>query len=354
MSDMMEMQPLKIGVVFWDLGEGLAGEASRSFSELGHEVTEFLSEEKLPENLDVIFAYGPFGSMVPLANQLLEIPKASRPIFIFWQIEPLPNPLLPNWLAASLGKFRSKAERLAYERNVENEWHLMSRRRWVTTRGYRFRYCGDLLWMQSQGILTLLVNGSPTNGAYLRELGLDPYRPPSPSYREGWGADLKLERDVPVLWLGKSATRRRKRNIQRVRRDLDELGIELLVVDGFENPYIFGEARTRLLNRTCIVLNLLRKQWDSNAARFQLAALNHALVVSEPLQHHTGFTPGEHFVEAPVTDLARTIQYYLNNDQERQQVANRAYELIKQTPRKQVYAQLLEKALRVNEKSAPY
>ncbi len=348
----MESQPVKIGVVFWEPGEGLAGEASRSFSELGHEVIEFLSQEKLPENLDVIFAYGPFGSLVPLANQLLEIPRDDRPIFIFWQIEPLPNPTLPNWLVSSLGKLRSKAGRLAFEQKAENEWQLMSRRGWLTTRGFRYRYCGDLLWMQSEGILTLLVNGSPANNAYLRELGLDPYRPPAPSYREGWGDNLNLERDVPVLWLGKSATRRRSQNIERVRSDLQDLGVELLVIDGVENPYIFGEARTRLLNRTCIVLNLLRKQWDSNAGRFQLAAVNRALVVSEPLRNHTGFTAGEHFVEVPVADLAGTIKYYLEHEQEREKIADRAYELIKRTPRKQVYAQLLEEALKTAKTSA--
>lgn len=348
----MKSKPLKIGVVFWEPGEGLAGEASRSFSELGHEVTEFLSQGKLPENLDVIFAYGPFGSLVPLANQLLEIPKNVRPIFIFWQIEPLPNPNFPKRLAVLLAMLRSKAERLAFERNVENEWQLMSRRGWMTTRGFRFRYCGDLLWMQSEGILTLLVSGSPINNVYLREIGLYPYRTPTPSYREGWGADLNLERDVPVLWLGKSATRRRRRNIQRVRKDLRDLGVELLVIDGVENSYIFGEARTKLLNRTCIVLNLLRKQWDNNSARLQLAALNRALVVSEPLQNQRGFAPGEHFIEVPVADLAGTIKYYLDHELEREQIAERAYELIKRTPRKQVYAQLLEKALGTAKTSA--
>ena len=336
------MDIMRIGIVVWDPGEEIAAEASQSFSELGHDVFEFPAQAELPRNLDLIFAYGPFGSMVPLARQLIAIPEARRPAFIFWQIEPLPNPAQPKWLIKALGKLRSRIERLATRQVGKGEWQVLPGWRLLTSKAFRYRYCGDLLWLQEEGVLTLLVMGSHPNSDFLRELGLDSFQPPSPSFREGWGADLNLKRDVPVLWLGKSATRRRRRYLERVRRDLRALGIEMMVIDGIENPYIFGEARTRLLNRTSIVLNLLRNTWDSHAARFQLAAMNRALVVSEPCLEHTGFRAGEHFVVAPVGEIARTIQQYLENEEERRQIADRAYDLISKTPRKAIYATILE------------
>jgi hypothetical protein len=336
---------MRIGVVVWNPGEGIAAEAAASFAELGHSVIEFAAQDHLPQDLDVVFAYGPFGSMVPLATQLLQRTTGTRPAFIFWQIEPLPNPATPRWLLRPLAQLRSWADRLAYGQDASGQWRVRPGLGWLTMRGFRFRYIGDLLWLQEKGLLTLLVMGSRPKGAFLRTLGIDSFQPPSPSYRGKWGADLNLERDVPVLWLGKSATRRRRRLIARMRRELGELGIEMLVIDGVENPYIFGEARTELLNRTCIVLNLLRHPWDSHAGRFQLAVVNRALVISEPVLDHHGFVPGEHFVVAPIDDMARTVKRYLDQPQERQAITDRAYALIRRTPRKAVYQLILERAL---------
>lgn len=341
---------MRLGVISWEPGDGLAREAAESFRKLGHETVDVLFDDMLPEGLDAIFSYGPFGSLVPLANQLAAMPHDERPALIFWLTEQLPNPLLPKLLVALAGRARSRFERSAYRRNDAGLWRLRPGWESLTTKAHRFRYCGDLLWMQEAGVLTLLVLGSPFNNAYLNVLGLRTYRPPQ-SYRGEMGADLNLPRDVPVLWLGKTATRRRRRNLERVRSDLAHRGIDTLVIDGVENPYIFGEARTNLLNRTCIVLNLLRTPWDSHAQRFQLAALNRALVVSEPCVQHTDFLPGEHFAVAPVEKLAETVEYYLNHEEERQQMTGRAYELVRQTPRIEVYARLLD--LAVGEEQKP-
>jgi hypothetical protein len=339
---------MRLGVISWEPGDGLAREAAKSFRQLGHVTVDIWFEDILPEGLDAVFSYGPFGSLVPLANQLVAIPQDDRPALIFWLTEQLPNPLLPKSLVALAGRARSRLERYAYRQNDAGLWRLRPGWASLTRKANRFRYCGDLLWMQEAGILTLLVLGSPFNNAYLNALGLHTYRPPQ-SFRGEMGADLNLPRDVAVLWLGKTATRRRRRNLERVRSDLAARGIDTLVVDGVENPYIFGEARTDLLNRTCIVLNLLRTPWDSHAQRFQLAALNRALVVSEPCVQHTDFLPGEHFVVAPVEKLAETVEYYLRHEEERQQITDRAYQLVRQTPRITVYARLLEEASRNKE-----
>jgi hypothetical protein len=155
--------------------------------------------------------------------------------------------------------------------------------------------------------------------------------PLPPLYNPAWGADLGLERDIPVLWLGKIGTRRRARLLKHVRGDLQARGIEMMVIDGVENPYIFGEARTRLLNRTRIMLNLLREKWDNNSLRFILAVHNGALAVGEPVLPHTSFEPGEHMVVAPVAELAETIAYYLENEPARARIAGQALEMLRAT-----------------------
>ena len=341
--------PLRVGIVHWHQGDGLGSQTSRIVENLGHEAVNFLYDARLPQDLDVVFTYGPFDSLVPLANQLLACPMAKRPAFAWWITEQLPNPDLPEWILYWGGLLRSYVERAAFRQQTTGIWHLDPRWRWLTIKAHRFRYYGDLYWLQRRGILSLLVTGSPWRADYLRARGFDAYVPPSPSYRPGWGADLKLERDIPVLWIGKIATKRRKRLLQRVRADLKARGVEILMIDGVENPYIFGEERTRLLNRTKVVLNLLRAKWDNNAMRFAFAAQNRALIVTEPTLRHTPFSPGVHLVEAPIEQMADTICHYLSHEGERLQIVEHAYRLIRKNSRTEVIALILNQAVGVHQ-----
>jgi spore maturation protein CgeB len=103
----------------------------------------------------------------------------------------------------------------------------------------------------------------------------------------------------------------------------------MMFIDGVENPYVFGEQRTVLLNRSKIVINLLRNEWDNNAGRFYLAALNRALFVTEPmLAHNIVIQPGVHIVETPLDQLASTINYYIDNEDEREKITEQAHHLV--------------------------
>jgi len=209
---------LRVGVVYWDVHDGLGSETCELLTNLNQEAVHFMFNERLPLDLDIVFTYGPFGSLVPLANQLLDQPEGKRPLFIWWLTEQLPNPDLPEWFLHRAGQLRSSAERLAFSRQNNGEWRLVPQLRWLTKKGHRFRYYGDMCWLREEGLLSLLVTGSPWRAEYLRAKGFNPYTPPSPSYRPGWGEDLKLERDIPVLWLGKMGSRRRKGLLQREHR----------------------------------------------------------------------------------------------------------------------------------------
>lgn len=324
---MVDTTRLRVGIVYWTEGDGVAILIDSTLKELGCKTTGFLCDERLPEALDMIISYGPWGSLVPLANQLLSVPRAQRPAFVLWLSEQLPNPDLPHWIQRLGGVARSQAERLAYRRSSLGDWQLDPRLRCLTTRAHRFRYYGDLFWLKKQGILSALVTTSHWTAQFLRARGFDPilaYEGAHPS----WDPGVQVERDIPVLWIGKTATRRRARLLSRIRRELRERGVEMLVIDGVEHPYVFGEERTALLNRTKIVVNLLRKEWDDNSFRYYIAASSRALIITEPTLPHTPFLPDVHLVQSPIEHMTDTIIHYLSYEQERQQIANRAYQLI--------------------------
>src|SRR6185503_16508520 len=108
--------------------------------------------------------------------------------------------------------------------------------------------------------------------------------------------DLKLERDIDVLWMGKRRNGRRSDLIDRVRAELAQHGVQMYMADGVERPFIFGEERTRLLNRTKIALNVKTRWFNSGFTfRFHTVAGNRCVVVSELfLPHVSRYQAGEH------------------------------------------------------------
>ncbi|MFC2043170.1 hypothetical protein ACFLUA_03355 [Chloroflexota bacterium] len=335
----------RVGVIYWRNGDGVSKQYSKIFENLGHEVFDFLFNDKVPSQLDVVFLHGPWRSMVPLSNQLLEYPKSERPKLIWWISEQLPNPALPECYRYGMGRLRSFLERTAYHQVASGVWRCRSSLRWSTQKFSRFRYYGDLCWLRDANVLSLLVVSSPWIANYLRQRDFAPFNPECLSYYPDWGADLNMERDIPVLWIGKIATARRRRLLNAISNELQNRDLDLMMVDGEHHPYIFGQERTILLNRTKIVLNLLRAKWDNNAMRFHLASLNRAMIVTEPMLPHTSFVSGEHLVEAPINQIVDSICYYLSHDLERQKIADNAYELITRTTRQEVIAKVMEVAL---------
>lgn len=319
---------LRVAVVHWQADDGIAVSLIGALHAVGcQRVNRLMWNDVLPGDVDVILVYGPMGSLVPLGQQLLAQPLGQRPALALWMTEPLPDPRWPRRVVGSIAAGRAGGERIAYRQDTGGEWTIDPRWRWITARLHRFRYLGDLAWLRDHGILSVVAVGSRVIAEYLREWGFDPtvaYL----GYTPDWGTDLSIERDVPVLWLGKVATDRRQRMLQRVRAALRRRGVDVLVVDGIEHPYVFGAARSMLLNRTRIMLNLLRYPWDNNALRFYLSVPNGAMIVSEPTLPHTPFVPGVHLITAPVDELAETVCYYLAHENERAAVAARAYALM--------------------------
>jgi hypothetical protein len=331
----MDKSPLELiisakhaGVHYWDRNDGLMSAIQEALGSLGcQKITICLAGEPLPPDLDFIITLGPFGSLMPLANQLLAIPTSRRPKLVLWMTEMLPNPRLPVWLVNGLGRLITWAQRRAYRSDGQGRWAAVPWTQPFIHRMARFRYQGELRWLSDHGLLAVLAVGSAWNAEYFRRQGYDPVEAYL-GHHPMWGRDLGLQRDIPVLWLGKYGSRRRERLVLNLEADLRRRGIEMMMVDGVHHPYIFGEQRTTLLNRTKIVVNLLRTPWDNHAIRFYLATTNRAMIISEPALPHTPFRPGVHLVEAPLEQLGDTIAEYLADDALREPFVERAYTLL--------------------------
>jgi hypothetical protein len=316
-----------VGMAVWQRSDGISSGYAQQLRRRGHRTVTFLCHEPVPAEVEVVVVTGPFGSLVPLAHNLLAMPAAQRPALALIMTEQLPDPALPEAWRSTVGAVRSRLERVAHRHTSEGIWQLRTGWARLANRAHRYRYYGDLFWLRDAGLLSALAVWSHWTADFLRQRGFDPLVP-SMSLNPAMGKDLGLERDIPVLWLGKVATARRRRMLANLRRELHGLGIPLQVVDGVEQPYVFGEARTQLLNRTRIMLNLLRAQWDDTSLRYVLAANNKAMLVSEPSLPHTAFTPGVHVIEAPAEKLAAVIHHYLQHEDERRAIAENAHRLL--------------------------
>jgi hypothetical protein len=327
---LMKIYPnLRIACAFCQPGDGIGEAISSELELLVCKVTRFFQDDPIPMNQDILLAYGPFRSLVPIVENFRQIPKISRPKFVFWQTESLPNPKMPIWMIRNIARLRSGLDRLLIYKTPNEKWQVRLNMRWLLSFGFRFRYYGDMLWLQNEGIVNTIAIFSHYSAELLRKHGINVITAYWGSYPE-FGEDLGLVRDIPVIWLGQFRNKRRKNNLARIRRELSLHGIEMKMIDGVEHPFVFGMERTKLVNRSKIVLNLLSHPWDENAMRFILAACNKALAITEPTLPHTPFQPGIHVIEAEINEMTSTILHYLTEERERELVVKNAYELVTQ------------------------
>lgn len=309
-------------------GDGIGRAISAELVNLGFQPELFQADGPLPQNCDAFFLFGPFGKLLPLPQQFAHLSPQQRPLFIYWNTEGLPDPRLPWAVVNAASQLRSWLGRFSHS---ATQWqrHVSAARLYtlLEPRLLRFRYLGDYLYAQRMGWVDVFADISAVYAAYLRAHGIPAIAAPFGSFPE-WYADLGLERDIDVLWMGKRATKRRSQALDQLRLELRSHGVELYMVDNVEHPFVFHHDRTELLNRAKITLNLLRTWYDENSLRIALAAPNRSLIVSEPLLPHVPqYQPGVHYVSAPLTDLALTILRYLEDAGERRRIVENAYAL---------------------------
>jgi hypothetical protein len=309
--------------------DGISEVIADELRTLGYEPVHFQIGSRIPERADVVFSFGPYGKFLTIPRQLANMPPAQKPIFVHWNTEGIPDLRIPWKLMSSVSGWCSWWGRVQDSRNgstkVRGYGGIFS---FIEARLSRFRYLGDYYYALRQGWLDIFADTSQIYANVHKRHGL-------PTIVAHWGAtprwykDLRLERDIDVLWMGTRGTKRRSLLLDQVRGELESYGVRMHFADGKENPFIFGEERIQYLNRSKITLNITRTWYDDNFSRIALAAPNRSLVVSEHvLPHCPSFIAGTHYVAVTVDSLAKTILYYLEHEEERLRIIDNAYHLM--------------------------
>lgn len=301
----------------------------RELARLHHRPVPFRYGAPLPEGAEILLTFGPYGRLLPVWQAAAQVQQGRRPTVIHWNTEGMPDPRLPGPIMGRLGAQASRLARLGYSiRQRTNHQRVKSLLTRFELRMLRFRNLGDYQYAYRRGWLHRLADTSAVYAQLRNKLN-------QPTVYAPWGAscdwysDLGLDRDIDVLWMGARGTRRRSRLLDQICHRLRSWGVRLHMADSIEQPFVFGENRTRLLNRSKITLNLTRTWYDDNFSRLALAAPNRSLIISEPLLPHSPeWQPGEHYVAAPIDALAETIMDYLHNGPNRQQITEAAYQLV--------------------------
>jgi hypothetical protein len=179
--------------------------------------------------------------------------------------------------------------------------------------------------LASEGLPDLLVVSTLGRLEFLTERGFAAHWVPL-GYVPTHGRDMGLPCDIDVLFLGALDIPRRKRLIKRLR----QRGVNLLALGSWFDPNYWGENRTRLLNRTKILLNILRHPGNLSDHRLILGMANKALVISEPMYNPAPYVPGKHYISATIEEMPEAISYYLAHDDERERIANEGHQLVTQ------------------------
>lgn len=277
--------------------------------EMGHSVTLTEDNPIAFASYDVVLEWGNPGYFPSVRRQLIATPKEERPLVAVMYAEPLPPPRasgLPRWPglnAAEIAKI------------LLRDWRATD----IYTNAFRLRR------MMREGTIDLLFVHGGEQEEYAAEQGYQYWRYDY-GYHKSFGNLLGLERDVDVLFLGETRQRRRRRLLDRLRRE----GIDMTVRGSWHkgSEALWGEERTQFLNRTKIIVHLQRYPGKVASKRFILAMANGAMVISEPSYRPEPFVDGVHFVSAPIEKMPEVIRYYLTHPEERERITAAAHRLV--------------------------
>jgi len=324
-----QIRPSIVAITQGNENNGIAEVIADELSALGYHPLHFQIGSSVPENAEVVFSFGPYGRFLIVPRQLAELPPNLKPIFVHWNTEGIPDPRIPWNIMSSISGWRSWVGRVQESRNGSAIVPAMDKLfSLFEPRMFRFRYIGDYYFAYRRGWMDIFADTSAIYAEFHSRHGL-------PTVFAPWGAtprwyeDLRLERDIDVLWMGIRGTKRRSQLLDRIQGELETQGVRMHIADGKNNPFIFGDERTYYLNRSKITLNITRTWYDDNFSRVSMAASNRSLIISEPiLPHCPCFIAGTHYVSAPADVLSRTILYYLEHEKERQLIVDTAYRLV--------------------------
>jgi len=275
-----------------------------AFARGGCDVTHFPDDTsaRMPPPGDWLVIVGNAAWFPGLLRRLLATPRQQRPFVLLWHFEPLP-PARAAGLPLPWLNLREVAKIVLRDKRATDVYT-----NYLTIRRLHRAGIPDVLVLSSRGRQEFLAErGIP---GHFAPLGCAPMM----------GRDLGIPRDIDVLFLGILNVPRRNRLLQALRKQ----HINLTAAGSWSDPALWGENRTRLLNRTKILLNFARTPGEFSGYRLALGMANKALVVSEPIYRPEPFVPGTHFVMAPPDEMAASIRHYLDAADERQVITETA------------------------------
>ncbi|MBK8900831.1 MAG: glycosyltransferase family 1 protein [Anaerolineaceae bacterium] len=313
---MQKRKELLIASLVWQWPPGqlhtLQGEVLK---QLGYSHEFFQLGSPIPPQTDAIFVQGPYGSLLPLIKQLKEMPSSSRPILVYWfqqSFDLVPYQRVRRLVSPLFSELDRHFHSGGWARR--NLSRVMSRV--VAGKGARLGFLGDLLWLHRQGLLDVLALSSSYYSTLLAEYGISSIVVPR-GYHPDYGEILNNERDIAVVWMGKLRTKRRREAVYWLREQLEKRGLTMHIYDGVENPFIFGDARMEVLNRTWFVPNIFFSDPTNELSiRFYFAAANGAAVITEPSPHQYRFVPGQHLVVSSIEEMPDEIVHYIEHEEE--------------------------------------
>ena len=260
---------------------------------------------------DVILLYGNPGYFPRMRRQLLATEREQRPLVATLHAEPLPPPRasgLPRWAAltvAEMGKIILNDPRAT---DIYSN-HFKLRR------------------MMREGTIDLLFAMSAEKQEYASEEGYESWHIPY-GYHPILGRLLEppSDRDVDVLFLGDSRPWRRTRLLRRLKR----AGVDVTIRGSWyaDGKGLWGDERTRFLNRTKIIIHVQRYPGKLASMRYFMAMANGVLVISEPAYKPEPFVNGEHYVAATIDEMPEVIKYYLAHPDQRERITAAAHRLV--------------------------
>jgi hypothetical protein len=248
----------------------------------------------------------------PLGDLALLRKRAGRGILVFlWHLEHLPDLETPSPKIAAM---------------LLKNW-VDSRRRgggYGNARAANFHVIRQAV---RRGLMDAVFVFTPRKAQFLQKYGIASEYLPA-GHHPLWGMPGTAKRDIDVIFLGEILRDRRGEIVSRIREELAAAGVALRTMYDFNPVGLWGEERNELLRRCKVYLSVYRHPSDFSGLRFSLGMGNGALIVSEPVADPFPFVPGEHFVQAPVPDLAGVVLQYLRDDDARARICAQATALL--------------------------
>lgn len=302
---------------------------AEGFSSRGINVIPLSVDGEWRDDLDAYVISGPFYPLSHILPKIEQLARHNHPKIVVWLTEQRASAELPNWIIRAVGtglRLICRSTERVLGKNISPKINQYVNKVYA---GTRYRLPSEIRWLKDHDYLKLLAVLTPSHQQFYSEKIGVPAEVIPYGYNPAFGRDLHLERDVDVVFLGSLRDRRRSEIMQRFESDFTKLEIKFVIHDGSpERGLVFGEERTRLINRTKILLSIMRQPWDDLVFRMLLGTPNGAMVVSEPVQDQYPFQSGVHFASAEIDRIPETVKYYLEHEEERQRIVQSAQDVI--------------------------